>query len=141
MPSTLLPPPVASTVPSGSEVSVWNARRNAIGAVDCHPGVPAVMSSTYVVAAARAVDTPTSAAVPDFITLPGWYITALCPSNTRESTTLHVCVDRFSTRVGIAVLDAPAARTRPSGSTNMCGYSGNVRFALVSSVQLSVSGS
>src|SRR5688500_13649105 len=77
MPSRVVPPPTASTEPSGSIVSVWNARGNVIWGVERHVGDGAVMSRTYVVRAAGAVDTPTSAALPDFMTLPGWYMTAL----------------------------------------------------------------
>src|SRR5262245_56899044 len=85
------------------------------------------MSMTYVVAAAWAVDTPTSAAVPDFMILPGAYITALWASNLCAlSTLVHVCAATSSTVETIASREALDTNTRPSGSTNVCGYSGRL---------------
>src|SRR5262245_43167626 len=121
MPSTRLPPPVTSTVPSGSDVRVWNARRNPMAPVGCHCGEGRVMSRTNAVFVAKAVETPTSAALPDFMSLPGWYCTTLWPSIERPSTTLHVWLARSRTRVGMAVRTDPAESTRPSGSAKICG--------------------
>src|SRR5688572_4655180 len=121
VPSTVVPPPVASTEPSGSSVRLWNARGKAIGAVARQAGEPCVMSRTYVVAAAGAEDTPPRAAVPDFMILPGAYMTALWPSTTFGSTRLQVCVPTVSVRVAVGWATEPAASTRPSGSTNIAG--------------------
>src|SRR6185369_15276464 len=78
------------------------------------------MSSKYV--AFVGLPLPSSQAAPDFITLPGRYITELPPSSGLGSIVVHVCVVRSSTRVGITSSDEATCTTRPSGSTNMCGY-------------------
>src|SRR5947207_11798356 len=80
-PSNVVPPPVISTLPSGSTVEFWNAREYAIEASWRQEGFDWVMSSTYAVAAALPV-VPLSAAVPVFRILPGRYITELWPSLT-----------------------------------------------------------
>ena len=74
-----MPPPVASALPSGSIVRLWNERGNAIDPVGCQAGVGCVMSSVYAVVAASPV-LPLSAAVPAFMNLPGANMTAEPPS-------------------------------------------------------------
>src|SRR5712692_6030333 len=92
----------------------------AMDPVGCHAGLGCVMSRTYAVVAATPL-LPLSAAVPALRIFPCAYITALAPSSTRASTTLHVNVDMSRSCVVVATSDAPACRTRPSGSTNMNG--------------------
>ena len=53
------------------------------------------------------------------------YITELCPSTTIGSTTVQVCALMSRTCVGMAASKDPVARTRPSGRTKRCGYSGS----------------
>src|SRR4051812_25304106 len=74
-----VPPPLASTPPSGSTVRFMNDRRNAIDPVACQVGFDLVMSMTNAVAAAVPL-LPLSAAVPAFRIFPGAYITADAPS-------------------------------------------------------------
>src|SRR3990167_8050760 len=87
-PSVAVSPPVATTDPSGSTVRLWNARGYAIGPAGCHAGDGSDISSTYVVAVAAPL-IPFAEAVPDFMTRPGKYITALPPSMTRGSIGAH----------------------------------------------------
>jgi hypothetical protein len=47
-PSDVVPPPLASTVPSGSSVRLWYARAKFIGAVERQDGVGWPMSITAV---------------------------------------------------------------------------------------------
>src|SRR2546427_13291035 len=98
------------------------------------------MSSTYVLLVGLPL--PSSHAAPDFITLPGRYITELPPSSGLGSTVVQVWVVRSSTLVGITSSDEATCRTRPSGSTNMCGYCvGIAVFAPGSCVQVFATGS
>jgi hypothetical protein len=55
------------------------------------------------------------------MTFPGRYIAALPPSVTAGSTVDHCCVVRLSTLVGMGSRAVLPARTRPSGSRNVCG--------------------
>src|SRR5262245_35306306 len=135
-----VPPPVTSALPSGSIVRLRKDRGNAIDPVGCHAGNGRVMSSVNAVACARPV-LPLSAAVPAFRNLPGWYWTAEPPSITRLSTTVHCSVETFRTEVLDATSELPIHATRPSGSTNMNGYSGTALVAAVSVVQVSAVGS
>src|SRR5262245_4810333 len=119
-PSSVEPPPVTSTLPSGRTVLFWKARGKFIDATCRHAGDVWVMSMTNAVGAAVPT-VPLSAAVPVFRILPGRYMTALCPSRITGSTIDQAPVARFSARVSYAASDEPADRTRPSGSRNMNG--------------------
>src|SRR2546425_12994234 len=94
------------------------------------------MSSTYAVfregSGAIRLGAP---GLPAFNTTPGRYMTELPPGTTTGSMVVHVCVARSSARVTTVASEALAYRTRPSGSTNMCGYIGMYRRALSSVVQ------
>src|SRR3954469_10428465 len=115
------PPPVTRTAPSGSNVSVWKVRAKFIGAVCRHLGVGWFMSSTNVVAVDGITGWSGSTERPDFMILPGAYITELPPSTAVGSTTDQVWVAMSSTRLTIGASVVAAASTRPSASTNMCG--------------------
>src|SRR2546429_8530259 len=67
----------------------------------------------------------------------GRYMTALMPSNGLAPTVVHVDVAGSRMRV---VVSGPASKTRPSESTNMNGYSGDVSAALVKSLHVFVFG-
>src|SRR5262245_43795723 len=97
-PSSVEPPPVTSTLPSGSTVLFWKARGKFIDATCRHAGDVWVMSITNAVGA-ELPTVPLSAAVPIFRIFPGRYITALCPSRTTGSTIDQVPVVRSSARV------------------------------------------
>src|SRR3954469_12075702 len=101
-----VPPPVASAVPSGSIVRLRNDRAKAIDPVGCQVGVGCVMSSVNAVVAARPL-LPLSAAVPDFMNLPGAKVTADPPSIRRLSITVQVCVGRLRTSVRDATSELP----------------------------------
>src|ERR1043165_4624975 len=119
--SVLGPPPVASTLPSGSSVSVWKVRAKFMGAVERHVGAGWFISSTNVVAVEGITGWSGSTERPDFMILPGAYITELPPSTAFGSTTDQVCVEMSSTRLTIGASVVAAASTRPSPSTNLCG--------------------
>src|SRR3954452_14634288 len=140
MPSSVLPPPVTSTVPSGSNVVLWKARGAAIDATWRHAGDAWVVSRTNAVDAALPA-VPLSAAVPDFRILPGWYIAALWPSRTTASSVDHVPLVRFSLEVATGSSLAPASTTVPSGTTNMKGEEGTASRAVVIVVKRPVAGS
>src|SRR5439155_23060532 len=119
--SELSPPPMVSTVPPGSNVRLCSVRGRDIGPVWRQCGFGAVMSSTYVVATDGAPGRSGSRPLPDFMILPGVYMTELPASSTAGSTVVHVCVARSSAYVGIARLFAPVTRILPSGRTKSCG--------------------
>ena len=101
-PSDREPPPLASTVPSGSSVRLWYARPCAIGAVSRQAGVGAFMSITAVrpwVSYASGPWKSGSAQAPAFMILFGRYMTALCPSNGLVATVDHVHDPGVITRV------------------------------------------
>src|SRR3954452_22481445 len=68
----------------------------------------------------------------------GRYMTALMPSNGLVPIVDHVQFDGSRMRV---VVSGPASRTRPSESTNMNGYSGDVSVELVRAAHVRVVGS
>ena len=117
-PSVVVCPPVASTLPSGSTVSVWYERRYFMRETSRQAGLAAVMS----IAAARSVASRSgnsgSDHVPDLRILPGRYMTALWPSIGLLPTTDHSRVWRSSVRVTVS---GPASNSLPFGSTNMNG--------------------
>src|SRR5262249_9232735 len=119
--SVVTPPPVARTVPSGKIVRVWKVRGKTMAAVARHAGEGLVMSRTNVVGSEANTGMSGSVEVPVFTTLPGRYIAELPPSTATGSTTDQVCVARSSTWLTMASSAVLAARTRPSGSTNICG--------------------
>src|SRR3954466_6846383 len=133
-------PASASTSPSGSTVSVSNVRDHFIGLTSRQAGTVWSRSST----AARLV-TGTLAGksgsvhVPALRILPGRYITALCPSmGDRLASVDHV--PDWTSRIRV-VVSGPASTTRPSGVTNVNGYSGICRPALGSRWSVFVAGS
>src|SRR2546427_2669071 len=79
-----------------------------------------------------------SAQLPDFMILFGRYMTALMPSNGLVPSVDQAHVAGSRIRV---VVSGPASSTRPSESTNMNGYSGEVSFDPVRSVHLFAAGS
>ena len=120
--SVVSPPPVTRTCPSGKSVRLWYARGKAIGAVSCQDrGAGLVMSRTYVVSADGTTGTSESKFVPLFMIWPGRYMTALPPATATGSTIDHVCVARSRTRLTMVSSVVLAARTLPSGRTNMWG--------------------
>ena len=78
-----------------------------------------VISRTYVVAEEGKTGMSGSVEVPDFNTFPGRYMAELPPSTGVGSTIDHVWVATLRTRVTMASSAVAAARTRPSGRTNM----------------------
>jgi len=136
-PSVVVWPPVASTLPSGSTVSVSYERRYFIGAADCHVGLATFMSIVAVALPAWRPVNSGSDQVPALRILPGRYCTALMPSIGLMPTLVHWPVLTFRVRV---MRSGPGLNRRPSGSTNMNGYSGIVRSALGSDVHVSVLG-
>src|SRR5947209_8157954 len=68
----------------------------------------------------------------------GRYMTALMPSNELVQTVDHAHVAGSRIRV---VVSGPASSTRPSESTNMNGYSGDVSFEPVRSCHVPFVGS
>src|SRR5437762_7635888 len=83
--------------------------------------------------------------VPDFITRPGAYITALPPVKRLSPTAVQRWA--FTSSLHVMVLPAPfttpgpASNTVPSGRTNMNAYIGLLRAAAVSALQVFVLGS
>ena len=112
-------PPVANTVPSGSATRVSYERPNAIPAVSRQAGASWFMSITAVRPVTVRFANDGSDQVPDIMTLPGAYITALeasiglvGPAPTEPVPfVLRIEVERFG----------PALKTRPSGSRNWNG--------------------
>src|SRR5438105_3892291 len=76
------PPPLASTVPSGSTVSEWNVRAKLIDATwrQVGAGDDTVMSITYAVALELRMARSGSTDVPVLRNFPGRYMTELPPS-------------------------------------------------------------
>jgi hypothetical protein len=122
-------PPVTMLVPSGSAVIVSNERGWCIGAVSRQTGDGWFMSITAVRPVTVRPAKDGSDHVPDFITFPGAYMTALDPSNGLTGPLDIVPSPETSSRCVWG--SGPASKTRPSGSTNMNGYSGVVSRALV----------
>ena len=119
MPSDLPVPPVTITLPSGRAVSVSYERGWAIAAVSRQDGEPAFMSTTAVRPVTVRFANDGSDQVPDFITLPGEYITELEPSNGLVGPAV-IDPDPCGLRMLVAGL-GPALKTRPSGRTNWKG--------------------
>src|SRR5262245_11105509 len=92
-------------------------------------GADCIISRTYALADEGTYGGSDVADVPDLTTFPGRYMAALAPSYATGSTVVHLEVLRSSTCEAIIPSEAPAASTRPSGSTNICGYSGSVNRA------------
>src|SRR4030081_2007499 len=90
--SELSPPPLARTVPSGSSVRLCSVRGKAIEAVWRHRGGGAAMSSTYVVATDGAPGRSGSRPRPDFMNLPGVYMTELPACTGVGSIVVQACV-------------------------------------------------
>src|ERR1700756_341426 len=109
-------------------------------AVCSHCGLAWVISRTNVTGCAGTLPIPGTEPVPDFMILPGRYITAECPSTTLGSTTLHCIWFKSRTSATAAPLTEPASSTLPSGRTNMNGYSGTVSGELGNAVQAFVLG-
>src|SRR5438552_17723300 len=80
--SELSPPPMVSTVPSGSNVRLCSVRAKAIGHVWRQCGLGAVMSSTYVVAKDGAPGKSGTRPLPDFMILQGEYVIVLPETGT-----------------------------------------------------------
>jgi hypothetical protein len=131
---------MASTSPVGSTVSVWNVRCHFIGATSFQAGTVWLRSSSAArLVIATELGKSGSPHVPDLRILPGRYMTALWPSiGDFEARVDHVPVLTSSRRV---VVSGPASTTRPSGATNMNGYSGIRRPALGIALSLFVAGS
>src|SRR5258707_10312809 len=119
--SELVPPPMVRTVPSASSVMLCWVRGKAIEAVWRQCGDGAVMSITYVVATAGTVGVSVCHPRPDFMILPGVYITALPACTAIGSTVVQVLVAMSSADVGISNRFDPATSIRPSGRTKTCG--------------------
>src|SRR5262245_53672686 len=112
-------PPVTSTCPSGSIVSVWYARGLSIDPVACHVGDAAVMSITRAdvtefVLSLYATD-------PASRTLPGRYITELPVSSAVASIVVHEFELMLRVRVGSGSTYEPATMMRPSGNRKFSG--------------------
>ena len=103
------------------------------------------MSMTAVRASTEGSGKSGSPRVPDFITLPGAYITALPPVKRLSPTAVQRWA--FTSSRQVMVLPAPfttpgpASNTLPSGRTNMNEYIALLRAAAASALQVFVLGS
>ena len=122
--SWFLLPPVTSTLSSGNTVICRNARGFFIDATCCTCGFAAVMSNTYALALDVCDAVPGPPEVPARKILPGWYITADPASVTLPSTVDHVQLLGLRIWTSVGFVNDPTWTIRPSGSTNMNGYSG-----------------
>jgi hypothetical protein len=100
------------------------------------------MSNTYAVFSEGAVGIRLGApGLPVFRITPGRYIAELPPGTALGSIIVQVWVPRSSAWVGTTPVVALAYRIRPSGRTNIWGYSGMLSWALPNWVQVLVVGS
>jgi len=96
------------------------------------------MSITTVRGSADGAGLSGSPCVPDFITRPGWYITALWPEMRLSPASIQRSATTSSRRV---CRSGPALSTVPSGSTNMNEYIGLLSVAPASDVHTLRAGS
>src|SRR3954463_562588 len=119
--AVLGPPPVTRTFPSGSEVSVWEARAKVRPGTCRQVGDGCVRSSTYAVATDVRRVRSGSTEVPLLRNFQGWYMSELPPSTAGPPTAVQEC--RVASSIWLTMGSRPAegTKTRPSGSTKTCG--------------------